>query len=150
MNIRKFSINRHAAALLGMLMLLGACSSTVKKDDVSVVDKRAVERWNLLITGKPDKAYNYLSPGYQKTKPRDIYAAEMGSRPVRWKKVQFISKDCNEGDVCHVLLLVDFTVKMNAGMPGEASSVDVIKEDWLNLGGHWYYLPSTLGKTTAK
>jgi hypothetical protein len=149
MNILNLSVSSRTASLLGLLLLLGACSSMVKKEDVSVVDKRAVERWNLLIATKPDKAYDYLSPGYQKTQTREAYAAQMGNRPVHWKKVSFLGKDCSE-DVCHVRLLVDFTVNVSVGMGREASSVDVIKEDWLNIDGHWYFLPPALGGTTPK
>ena len=149
MNIRKFLLALRAATLLGLLLLLGACATMTKKEDVSVVDKRAVERWNLLIAGKAEKSYDYLSPGYQKTQSRENYAAQMNNRPVHWKKVSFLNKDCSE-DVCHVRLLVDFTVNVSIGMGREASSVDVVKEDWLNTDGHWYFLPPALGGATPK
>jgi hypothetical protein len=156
MNSRKIYAGLHAAVLFTATLLLVACGGNAVKKDVasakggtSEIDKRAVERWDLLITGKPEKAYDFLSPGYKKTKTRDDYAAEMGNRPVHWSKVQFLGKDCDES-VCHVRLLVDFTINVNIGSAHEASSVDVIKEDWLNLDGHWYYLPPALGATSPK
>lgn len=154
MNSGKIYTGLRVTALLATMLLLAACgANAVKKgaasakSDPSEIDKSAVERWNMLITGKPEKAYDFLSPGYKKTRTRDEYAAEMGNRPVHWTKVLFVGKECEES-VCHVRLMVDFTVNMNAGMGREAASVDLIKEDWLNLDGHWYYLPPVLGATT--
>jgi len=51
----------------------------------AVLEKRALERWNLLIAHKAEQAYDYLTPGTRATRQRDTYAQEMNNRPVHWQ-----------------------------------------------------------------
>jgi len=121
------------------LSLLVGCSAGVKKDDTSL-DKRAVERWNYLISHKAEKAYDFLTPGYRATKTRESYAAEMNNRPIRWSSVTFNKKECEE-DRCSVYLAVNYSVILNAMMGKPIQALAPLKETWVKTRGKWYYLP---------
>lgn len=138
-------------ALLALLTL-ASCMTAVKDQDSSVIRTRAVERWDLLIARKAEKAWDYLSPGYRETKPRDTYAQEMNARGIGWSKVRFGSQEC-EADVCKVRLSVDYTVNLG-GPAGKVGSMGLVVEIWVKARGQWYYLPDqfqpTLGKESGK
>jgi hypothetical protein len=125
-------------ALLVLLALTG-CMTTVKDQDSSVVQARAMERWDFLIAHKAEKAWDYLSPGYRETKPRDAYAQEMNGRGIRWSKVHFGSQQC-DADVCKVRLSVDYAVTLG-GPAGKVQSMGLVVENWVKVKGQWYFLP---------
>ena len=125
-----------------LLALLAGCSDGGGVKKCASVEERAVQRWELLIQHKGGEAYEYLTPGYRATHPKDQYAAAMSSRPVRWKKVELMDKECPDEDTCNVRLIVDFELRIAAGIPGPVSSADVQKEKWLRIKGQWYHLPA--------
>jgi len=132
---------KRTAALCVFGLLLGGCN--FNKDTTADIDKRAEERWNLLITHKAEKAYDYLTPGKRATQTRESYAAAMNNRPVRWSSAKFKSKEC-DADRCKVLLDVSYSVVMpgtgSLGKPIEATSTQ--SETWVHVEGDWYFLPS--------
>ena len=125
-------------AMLALLMLAG-CMTGVKDQDNSVIRTRAVERWDFLIAHKAEKAWDYLSPGYRETKPRDAYAKEMNGRGIRWSRVHFGSQQC-DADVCKVRLSVDYAVTLG-GPAGKVESMGLVAENWVKVKGQWYFLP---------
>ena len=133
--------------LLAMLALAG-CMTAVKDQDSSVIRARAVERWDLLIAHQAEKAWDYLSPGYRETKPREAYAKEMNARGVNWSKVSFNSQKC-DADVCKVHLAVDYTVNLG-GPIGKVASMGPIVETWIKVKGQWYFLPEQFRPIGAK
>lgn len=133
--------------LLALLALAG-CMTAVKDHDSSVIQARAIERWNLLIAHQAEKAWDYLSPGYRETRPREAYAKEMNARGVTWSKVSFNSQKC-DADVCTVHLAVDYTVNMGAAI-GKVTSMGPITETWIKVKGQWYFLPEQFRPTGLK
>lgn len=103
---------------------------------------RAEQRWKYLIEGKPELAYDYLSPGYRETRARDEYAELMRSRPVRWTGVQYQDQEC-DGEVCRVRLMITYSLEMPVAMVGKVDSVDFQIENWLWIDDNWYFLPAT-------
>jgi hypothetical protein len=134
-------------ALLALLALAG-CMTAVKDQDSSVISARAVARWDFLIAHQAEKAWDYLSPGYRQTKPREVYAKEMNARGVNWSKVSFSSQQC-DADACKVHLLVDYTLNMG-GPIGKVASFGPIVETWIKVKGQWYLLPEQFEPTGAK
>lgn len=146
---------------MGFSMLLAACASTGARQDSgnvaeggrtitdpaelaeSPVMRRAVERWNFLIAHKAEKAYDYLSPGFRKTKSRDHYANEMNNRPAHWTKVYPYREQCDKPDVCVLDLQIDATVKM-PGVASPVASVGFVTETWIRTHGKWYLLPNAV------
>lgn len=133
------SISRKSLSLLG-LALLGGCAAGAKKNSVDSIDQRAVERWNFLIAHKAEKAYDYLSPGYRATKPRQEYADEMNNRPVHWKTAKFQSKECDE-DVCHVRIYLTYAAMVHAAIGKEVDAMTLLDETWVRNEQGWHYLP---------
>ena len=144
-----------AVLIAAALFMAGCTSNTAKPDNASpataksavgavpnkAVQERALQRWNLLIEHKADKAYDYLSPGYRATKKREEYAREMSERPVQWKKVLPYREVCDKPDVCVIDLQVDATVKM-PGVSSMVPTVGFVTETWIRSRGEWYFLPA--------
>jgi len=143
----KYTRSRHArfAAALAFLTLAGCVAGIRKHEDASVIRDKAVQRWDLLISHDAAKAYDYLSPGYRATISRATYAQRMDSRGIHWKKVRFGSQKC-DSDVCHVKLIVDYTLRM-AGPTGTVKSTGFVNETWIRVDGGWYFLPEALQPT---
>jgi hypothetical protein len=128
------------AALAAILVALAGCNTN--KDPTADVENRAVDRWNLLIAHKAEKAYDYLSPGTRETQTRESYAASMNSRPVQWTKATFNHKEC-DADRCKVYIDVSYSVAMpGAGAIGKSvDSTSTQSETWVRVKDDWYFLP---------
>lgn len=134
------------AGLIAVAVLLAAACSTgggTKKGGGSAgVDARAVQRWEHLIAKRGGDAYEYLTPGYRETHPKDVYAATMSNRPVHWKEVKFQGKECADENSCVVHLLITYDLRMTAAIPGPVTGFSGQTENWIRIKGVWYYLPS--------
>lgn len=138
---------RQITALLVTGLLLAGCASQGARTpgasgdrDGKIAERRALERWELLIAKKAEKAYDYLSPGFRATKERDQYAQEMNNRPVRWTKVIPYQQACDKPDICILDLQVDYSTKM-PGVGTDVTSVGFVRETWIRTKGQWYLLP---------
>ncbi|MEO7934783.1 MAG: hypothetical protein ABIR27_00840 [Dokdonella sp.] len=151
---------RRLATLMATTLLVAGCASQSAKTDLApgkgdpeaaakIVNKRSIERWELLIAHKADKAYDYLSPGFKATKKREDYTKEMSDRPVEWQKVLPYSQVCDKPDVCVVNIQVDANVKM-PGVGKRVSSVGFVTETWIRTHGKWYFLPDSKKITGRK
>lgn len=131
-------------AVAAVVLFASACTSgNVKKSSTSMpVEDRAVERWNHLINKQAGEAYEYLTPGYRSTHPRDPYVAGMLTRPVHWKSIKFMRKECENENTCTVYLLLVYELRISAGIPGPVEGVSGQQEKWLRIKGVWYHLPS--------
>ncbi len=125
-------------ALAALLLTLVGCADKATPDNV---DRRSVERWNYLISRQAEKAYDYLTPGFRATQPRDTYAAAMNNRPLQWKSAKFNHKECAE-DRCTAYVDVTYAMKMGAIPGGSVESTNTQSETWIRLKGEWYFLPS--------
>lgn len=124
-------------ALVALLLSIAGCADKANPDNV---DTRSVERWNYLIEHQAEKAYDYLTPGYRATQPRDTYAAAMNSRPLKWTDAKFVSKEC-DAERCSVKVNIGYDMKVpGAGKVSHTASVQ--SETWILINGEWYFLPS--------
>lgn len=131
-------------ALAAMVVLAAACSpGNVKKGSSAkaTVEDRAVQRWEDLIAHRSGDAYEYLTPGYRQTHPKEPYIISMGSRPVVWKSIKFMRKECEDENTCTVYLLLVYELRIAAGIPGPVEGVSGEKEKWIRIKGVWYHLP---------
>lgn len=116
-----------------------SATALASEDPNTSLPLRSALRWNLIIEGKPELAYDYLSPGYKATRERDDYANRIRNRPVKWTKIAYVDHDCASADACSVKLNIDF--KLNMPQVGEVESTDVLIEQWVKSDGQWYFLP---------
>jgi hypothetical protein len=95
--MRKLYLARLCTLLLPLaLAACGGGASVKAPANDSALEKRSVERWNLLIAHKAEKAYDYLSPGTRSTETREKYAADMNNRPVHWQSVTYVDRKCDD------------------------------------------------------
>ena len=128
------------AAIAALFVALAGCNTN--SDPTADVEKRAVDRWNFLISHQAEKAYDYLSPGTRETQTRESYAAAMNSRPMRWTAAKFNRKEC-DADRCKVYIDVSYSLTMPGagaiGKPIESTSTQT--ETWVRVKDDWYFLP---------
>lgn len=115
-----------------------------KRDPKAELKQRVIERWGLLINRRGEEAFAYLTPGHQKTHDKVKYGIDMAGRPVRWFRATFEKAECTTETSCIVSVLVDFRVRMSAGM-GVTESFAFVKEQWIAVDGVWYHLPTEAG-----
>jgi hypothetical protein len=130
------------ACVLLAAATLAACGGTAfKKDEGSIVEARALERWNFLIAHQAEKAYDYLTPGFRQTITRDKYAEQKNDVAVRWKAAHVSSHSC-ETDNCTVTVMVDTQVPM-PGLGRAQPATLPTEEHWIKVDRTWYYLPDS-------
>lgn len=123
-------------------MLVGACTSTDKQalSAEDSVKARAAERWQALIEGRMEDAYEYESPEYRK-----IFTLEQFRRSMRgtglWKKAEVKSVACTE--TCVVTMQIYVTMKL-ARLDGPMDMDSMLKEQWMQDkdSGSWFHLSS--------
>ena len=126
------------------LLLAGCAGQSALKGGGSGVspEQRAVERWQLVIDGKYDLAYDYLSPGSRELQSRQAYAAAISARPVHYHAVEHVEKSCNESvTVCTVVSKLTFSVISSLSGVGKMKADSIIEERWINSAGRWFLVP---------
>lgn len=142
MKTGKLYLARLCALLLPLALAACGGGAAVKAPaNDSALEKRSVERWNLLIAHKADKAYDYLSPGTRSTETREKYAADMNNRPVHWQSVTYVDRKCDDPDACTLQMQATYSVNMSARMGQDVQSATLVWERWIRVNGQWYYLP---------
>jgi hypothetical protein len=118
---------------VGVGLSLGACA-TIEQASVQQasreVAERAQQRWDLVIKGQVEKAYEYLSPASRSTVPLDLYRKRAGAG--RWAKSARVEKvDCR-ADTCQVTMLVEYDLNEIKGL--ERS----VEETWIKDSASWW------------
>jgi hypothetical protein len=126
---------RDAGTLFLALMGLGigGCSIVERaQQDVAVheVSLRARERWDLLMTGQVDKAYDYLSPASRVTVTREAFR-KRSSGGQWWRRFEVEKVDCGK-DTCRVTISLEYDLK---DIKGLKRSID---ETWVEDQGVWW------------
>jgi hypothetical protein len=129
--------------VVALALLLGACATDPvlqAERDQAAVAKRAQERWDLLIDGRLESAYQYLATGYRQITPFPHYRKTVKGIGV-WKSAQVQNVNCKE-DLCKA----DINVKMELNYPlmrGPVRTENVITEQWVkDQKGIWGFLPT--------
>jgi hypothetical protein len=111
------------------------------------VEARAQQRWDLLIAGKPDQAWNFFSPGYREIKDQATYASDVAVRPVKWTKAVVKGSQCPDGpEVCNVEVEVHFSMESSLPGVGKLESYSPILERWIEIEGTWYFVPKEVAR----
>lgn len=151
---------RNAYAIAIVAVLLGGCASTpadktakpeaadasaaagvaVSGDPKAPLERRATDRWKLLIAKDAARAYTYLTPGYRAGTSASDYAVWMGKRQVTWLSAAYSDRTCTSEDACKVDLMVQVETALS-GIPGKHQTSSLVTEDWLRIDGVWYFLP---------
>ena len=123
------------ASALAVAVGLVACAS-IRVDSPpeakqKVVAERAQARWELLIKGDVDGAYQYLSAGSKAATPLGLYKTKI--KPDIWRGAKVDKVDC-EAEICKVEMLVtyDYRAARGGGMKGIETPVP---ETWIIENG---------------
>lgn len=125
-------------ALVCVCMALSACAANVVKTDS--IEYRAQERWDKILSGDLQGAYEFLSPGYRSSVSSLSYQRSLLIKAIRWTDANYKSSECDES-TCKVTLEVDFAI--SGALPGVKSyegKKDIV-ESWVRIDGVWYYVP---------
>lgn len=115
-------------------------SVEVSTDVHASLERRATDRWKLLVAGEPARAYQYLTPGYRATKTEKDYVDWARARQVVWTQALYQEHTCSDPESCKVGLQLTVKVKLR-GVAGEHETTTYISENWLKIDGVWYHLP---------
>jgi len=131
------SVKQLGVVLLLVFGFVGCTGTGVKlgsaSDRQDIVRERAQSRWDALIKGNLDVAYEYLTPGTRSMVTLGVYRSKI--RPGLWQKASVESVSCEEVDQCEVVMLVEYS---HRDMHSRKLQV---KELWLLDGGGWWYVP---------
>lgn len=151
---------RNAFVSAMVAVLLGGCASTpadktakpeaadasaaagvaVSGDPKAPLERRATDRWKLLIAKDAARAYTYLTPGYRQQQSAAEYVAWVNTRQVSWVSAQYQDHHCESPQSCAVGLQLTVSTKLR-GVAGEQQATTYISERWLQVDGVWYYFP---------
>ena len=101
-------LTRHRPRLLAYAccgLLLSACATTNQTEDT--LEERAMLRWDALLSGDVEAAYEFLSPGYRSSVTMLQYHRALLLSKVKWKDAKYIKDECEE-TICNVKISLGF------------------------------------------
>jgi hypothetical protein len=109
--------------------------------DQEQVAQKAQARWNLLIEGRLESAYDYLASGYRKVTPFPHYQKTVKGVGL-WKTAKVAEVVCETAEVCTAA--VDITLEIHhLMMKRPVRTGNTLKEKWVkDEDGNWGYLPA--------
>ncbi len=128
------------AVLLGLLSLLSACAGLAPSTPEEAVRARAQARWNAMLAGDLQQAYQFLSPASRAVMSFENFRARFGAM-ASWKSAEVFKVTCEQPDHCLATIKVTYQPLLPRGSIGTIeTSVD---EVWLLESGQWW-LPQKL------
>ncbi len=127
---------RNTVTVLLASSLLAACSPAE-----SVLTGYAQQRWDALIKGNFEQAYEYYTEAFQATTPIDVFKRKTQGAGL-WSKAQVQKVQCEtSGKRCRVDVEVTVSLKMR-GLNQPVESSDVVQETWVKDGwfSDWRYV----------
>ena len=113
---------------------LAACASitvnSTPEAKQKTVSERAEARWQLLIKGDVEGAYQYLSAGSKAVTPAALYKAKI--KPGMWRQAK-VNKVACEGEICKVEMLITYDYERMKGIETAAPETWIIEN-----GSAWY------------
>lgn len=119
-----------ALAVAGSL-LLGGCAGDPglsPEDWEALAKQRAQERWEALIAGRNESAYQYLSPAYREATPYTAYARKLKGFGM-WKQAVVNEAKCDE-DRCIVTTELHLEIRAPR-LKGPVETVAYNQERWI-------------------
>lgn len=130
---------RRMLPAVATVALLGACAGTFKSTPEELVRERAAKRWQALIAGDFQKAYEYLTPGSRAVTPYAQYRARIGGA-VTFKSAEPVSVVCETSEKCVVKVKVRYEAVLLRPRLGTIERY--LDETWLQDAGQWWFLYS--------
>lgn len=132
------------ARFVGLLavsaIVLAGCATTSGGGSNSSVVKRADQRWDALLAGEFEKAYEYYSPGFRSSHSRGDFELTQRLRKVQYRDAEFVEQDC-DSERCTLSYRVRYHI--SSPLPGLENwdSHSIEKETWIKTQDEWWFLP---------
>ena len=131
-------------ALCGVMVVLAALTiggcATVKTEPPELqVRQLATQRWQALLAGSFDKAYEFATPAYRLLHNSDTYRTKRQATPVKWVSAEVHSVECQEAK-CAVKIHLQSKPIVPFVFKGVIDSG--IDETWVLEDGRWWMLES--------
>lgn len=123
-----------AVALVALVALAGCAGLSADASPETkqkAVAERAQARWQALINGDLDAAYQYLSAGSKATTTLDGYKAKI--RRGSWRQAKLDKVEC-EREVCQVTMVITYD------MPRMKGIETPVPESWIIENGTAWYI----------
>lgn len=136
--LRRWALLGAATVLVG----IGGCASLVSGPEEKV-KALATQRWQYLVEGDFDKAYEMATPGFRKVRNLRDYRVRKSAVPVKWMQAEVLRVVCTPLEVptkCVVRIKLDSKPVVPTGFTGVLSSG--IDETWLFEDGRWWMFES--------
>jgi uncharacterized protein YchJ len=136
-------VPRQERWIFAMLLALSGCAN-VPEQSVAPLDKHAVvativqSRWDALVRGDFETAYNMMSPASRTIVTLDNFRRKTAM--VTWKKASVKKVECSADDLCAVR--VDATYAFRPRFGRGVENEQVLTETWRNTAGGWWYVPA--------
>ena len=130
------SVTRRLALSLACVLSFAVvgCAS-LRPAPEETVRKLATQRWQALLAGKFDQAYEFATPAFRKLRTVDSYRTNRSAVPVKWVSAEVLRVDC-EPQRCNVKIkLITRPI-----MPGfnKLNLETGLDEVWLLEDGQWW------------
>ena len=115
------------------MLVLGGCAAVERievAEGARAVEQRALERWNYLIGGQWEKAYEYFSPTSRSTLPLEVFRRRSAGGQW-WRTISVDKVDCRP-ESCRVTMTLKYDLKEIKGL------TRIIEETWINEAGTWW------------
>jgi hypothetical protein len=126
---------RLALATLGLMSLAVVGCASLQPAPEETVRKLATQRWQALLAGKFDQAYEFATPAFKKLRTVDFYRTNRSAVPVKWVSAEVLRVDC-EPQRCSVKIkLITRPI-----MPGfnKLNLETGLDEVWILEDGQWW------------
>lgn len=133
----KTTTRKLALAVLAVASLAGCAGMNTANTPEARVTERAQKRWQALIAGQFDKAYEYSTPSYRSNRTLAQFRGRFGSA-VSWISAEVVDIECEPAKCA-----VKVKVTSKPLLPGTfGGTIDVhADETWLMEDGQWWFFP---------
>lgn len=132
--------NQTSILTLAALALFVAGCATTPKEPASL-DERVQAKWDLLVKGDYDGAYEYYSPGYRSVNSLASFRRAMTSRTIPWLDARLQESGPCEPNTCGAVVELDYRVQPRVPGAPPFESTKIVRENWIRSQNRWYYVP---------
>jgi len=129
-NTRNFAALKWVVAVVFGLVAAG-CAVVAPKPADEIVKERSQARWDLMVSGDLDKAYEYFSPSTRAT--MSLAGFKTRVKAGFWKAVKVDKVECSSADRCEVSVTIDYDYR---GMRVKTPH----RETWIRDESNWWLL----------
>ena len=122
-----------ASACVICFTLVGCASLQPAPEET--VRKLATQRWQALLSGKFDQAYEFATPAFRKLRSVDFYRTNRSAVPVKWVSAEVLRVDCEPQRCVAKVKLITRPL-----MPGfnKLNLETGLEEVWIEEDGQWW------------